>query len=252
MISDRILRNKIDKFEKRIGYHFKRKELLINAISHPSCFTKESKDFSKNYEVMEFLGDAILGFLISEMVFKRHPMNTEGEMSKIKSQIVSRRYLSEEAKRLEIGKLILIGKGEEKTGGRKKESILAATMETIIAAIYLDGGIRAVRRFVRSTFAGRVAELILKLGRQELMKGDSKSALQEFLQKKKESLPHYVVVREEGPSHDKIFFVEIRLHGRSLSKGKGRSKKEAEQKAARKALMKLLPFSHTQHRKEKF
>lgn len=227
-------------FEKKIDYRFKKKELLRRALSHPSYFYEENKGLKGHYEVMEFLGDAILGFLISEMVYKKKLLHSEGQMSKIKSYIVSRKSLYEEAKNLDLGKLILIGKGEEKTGGRKKESILAAAMEAIIAAVYLDGGMRAARAFIKGIFAEKVEQLVLQSASRGLMRKDHKSTLQEILQKKKEPLPEYVVVREEGPPHKKKFYVEMRLRECSLAHGVGNSKKEAEQKAAKKALSKLL------------
>lgn len=251
MISKSRWQEKIKKFEEQIGYRFKKKEWLWQAISHPSYFYESRKGDEGRYEVMEFLGDAILGFLISEMAYKTRLLNSEGEMSRIKSHLVSRQSLCDEAKKLKLGQLILIGKGEEKTGGRKKESILAATMEAVIAGIYLDGGMRAAKKFITGLFAQKMNQLVLESGTRELMKKDSKSALQEFLQKRKDPLPEYVVVGEEGPAHKKRFSVEIRLHGRSLSKGEGRSKKEAEQKAAKRALAKFLSRSSSQRPRKK-
>jgi ribonuclease-3 len=240
----------LSRFEKKINYHFKKKELLIQALSHPSYFHEENKERKGDYEVMEFLGDAILGFLISEMVYKMRMLHSEGEMSKIKSFIVSRKSLHGEAKNLELGDLILVGKGEEKTGGRKKESILADTLEAVIAAIYLDGGMRAAKAFINGIFRGKTEKLVLQSMSRGLIRKDNKSALQEILQKRKDPLPEYVVVREEGPSHEKKFFVEMRLSGRSLAHGKGRSKKEAEQKAAKKALAKLLSHSRSPRKRK--
>lgn len=227
------------KFEERIEYHFKKRDLLQQALSHPSSFPEQDKECPGKYESMEFLGDAILGFLVSEMIYKQGVSASEGDMSRMKAHLVSAKNLAVEAKKLEVGQLLIMGKGEEKTGGRKKESILAATMETIIAAIYLDGGMKAARAWVKKMFAKKIEAFLSSSENQDLFGADSKSALQEFLQKRKEPLPNYVIVREEGPSHEKKFFVEIRYGGRTIARGSGRSKKEAEQQAAKRALAKM-------------
>lgn len=249
-VSEKTWLRALDSFEKKINYHFKKRELLIQALSHPSYFYEENKELKGDYEVMEFLGDAILGFLVSEMVYKKRLLHSEGEMSKIKSFIVSRKNLSKEAKNITLGNLILVGRGEEKTGGRKKESILSATMEAVIAAIYLDGGMKAAKAFIKGTFAEKIEKIVLQSVSRGLIKKDHKSTLQEILQKRKDPLPEYVVIREEGPSHKKKFFVEMRLSGRPLAYGEGGSKKEAEQKAAKKALASIVSPSRSKRKRK--
>ena len=219
--------------ERKIRHRFKNKELLRNALTHASVLSEQENQAS--YEVLEFFGDSILGFAVAEMLYRKHADLSEGEMTRLRSALVSAKSLSAMARELDLGRFILFGKGEEKTGGREKESILSATFEAVIAAIYLDGGIMKIKKFLKERFEKKV-EMILRSGRKEYITRDGKSVLQELLHKRGEPLPEYVVVKEEGPPHDKKFYIELRVGGNPVACGKGRSKKEAEKEAARKAL----------------
>ncbi|MEW5807743.1 MAG: ribonuclease III [Acidobacteriota bacterium] len=226
------------RLEKRLGYKFKNREMMLGALSHPSSFQENEEGFGRNYEIMEFFGDSILNFIVSEMLYNKHRNLSEGKMSRVRSIIVSAKSLSDAARKISLGEHIILGKGEEKTGGGQKESILSATLEALIAAIYIDGGMANVKKVLEVLFEKKLSGLV-KARKSALIEKDSKSALQEILHKKGMGLPEYFVVREEGPDHEKRFFVELKIAGESVLEGRGRSKKEAEQDAARKALMAL-------------
>jgi len=220
----------MQKLIKNIGYEFKNKELLTMALTH-SSFANESKSNSQSYERLEFLGDSILSFVVSTNIYEKFTTLPEGAMSKLRAAIVCERSLEECAKAINIGEYLILSKGEELTGGRQRPSILADVFEAILAAIYLDGGIEPAKKFV-------ITHLKDTLEKAQSGKGifnDYKTALQEMMQRDDNNV-EYVHIKEEGPEHNKIFTVEINFMGVKLASGSGRSKKEAEQNAAKKAI----------------
>lgn len=221
---------------KRAGYRFSDLHLLDQALTHSSySYEYEASNPGRsipNYESLEFLGDSILGLVISEFLFLSYPDKKEGFLSKIKSQLVSTSQLSVLSEALTLGEFIKLGHGEEKTGGKNKKAILADLFESLLAAIYLDGGFKEARKFVLDQFKPSFEIL----ARGELKFLNSKSALQERLHEMGLEEPEYIVVAEEGPQHKKEFIVEVRTRSYTLSKGTGSSKKSAEQDAAKNAL----------------
>lgn len=218
-------------FEQRIGYTFQQRDLLTRAITHKS-YSHEARDQEVLHnETFEFLGDSVLGFVIGDMLFGHFPDLDEGALSKMKAYLVSATSLAEKARQYGMGDVLLLGVGEEKTGGRRKDSLLANLFEALLAAIYLDGGIEPVRNLIERTFR----EDIDRIDRQDLLFQDYKTALQELAQGKGLALPEYHVVGEVGPDHDKTFIVEVKV-GSLVARGEGSSKKEAQQEAAKRAL----------------
>ena len=184
----------------------------------------------KTNERMEFLGDAILEFVISENLYNKFPNKEEGFLTALRANLVNTVNLSKVAKKLGVGNLIKLSKGEEETGGRNNPSLLADTMEAIIGAIFIDGGIEKAKSFIEENILNNIEEIISKPLK------DAKSRLQEAVQARGYPTPKYMVVEESGPDHAKTFIVEVRINGKNLSKGRGKNKSEAEQKAAEKAL----------------
>ena len=218
-------------FESRIGYTFQQRELLRRALTHKS-YSHESKDLEvRHNETFEFLGDSVLGFVVGDLLFRHFPHLEEGALSKMKAFLVSAQSLAAKARDFGMGEVILLGVGEEKTGGRRKDSLLANLFEAMIAAIYLDGGIEAARQLIERSFVGDIE----RIDQQDLLFHDYKTALQELAQGRGLPLPDYAVVAEVGPDHDKTFVVEVKL-GSLAARGEGSSKKEAQQQAARHAL----------------
>lgn len=218
-------------FEQRIGYTFQRADLLRRALTHKS-FSHEAKDAEvRHNETFEFLGDSVLGFVIGDALFTHFPELDEGALSKMKAYLVSAPSLAAKARQFEMGEVILLGIGEEKTGGRKKDSLLANLFEAVIAAIYLDGGVEAARQLIERSFASDIRAI----DEQDLLFHDYKTALQELAQGRGLPLPEYIVVDEVGPDHDKMFIVEVKV-GSLFARGEGSSKKEAQQQAARHAM----------------
>ncbi|PWT87842.1 MAG: ribonuclease III [Acidobacteria bacterium] len=223
--------------EQKIQYTFQNKEILLRALTHRSFSHENPERMIKDNETLEFLGDSILGFIISELLFNTYSHQyTEGLMSKVKSYIISTEILSTKAREIGLGQHLLLGRGEEKTGGRGKRSLLANTFEAVIAAIYLDGGLEQTKNFVYRLFKGTMEDVVEK----DFHFNDFKSLLQEKLQGLGEIPPDYGVILEEGPHHQKIFHVDIRIRGVAVACGSGSTKKEAEQDAARKAYEQLL------------
>jgi ribonuclease-3 len=223
--------NGFSEFELRIGYTFERHDLLRRALTHKS-YSHEAKDTDvRHNETFEFLGDSVLGFVIGDLLFRHFPQLDEGALSKMKAYLVSAQSLAAKARALGMGEAILLGVGEEKTGGRKKDSLLANLFEAVIAAIYLDGGIEPARRLIERSFVDDIGAI----DQQDLLFHDYKTALQELAQGKGLQLPEYSVVGEVGPDHDKTFIVEVKL-GTLTARGEGSSKKEAQQQAAKHAM----------------
>ena len=210
--------------EKNIGYHFRDKNLLKAAVTH-SSFANENRGGLAYNERLEFLGDAVLQLVTSEKLFKENPDMPEGRMSKQRAALVCEDALAGYSKEIQLGDFMLLGKGEEATGGRNRPSILADAFEALIGAIFLDGGMDNAKRFVRRFLDA--AHTSLK---------DYKTLLQEIIQKNPGERLSYVVIGESGPDHDKVFNVEVHLNSNVIGKGTGKSKKQAEQAAAKEAL----------------
>lgn len=221
--------------EDVLGYRFKDVSLLSQALTHRSFVNENEQERLRNNESLEFLGDAVLGFLISARIFRHYPDLTEGELSKIKAYLVSAANLVRLAKDIRLGDFVRLSRGEEKTGGRKKRAIVVDTYEAIIGAIYLDGGVEAA-----SDFVGRQVDSFLEeLDLGQLTYGDFKSALQEQLHNLGRPEPVYRVVNEIGPDHKKTFVVQVVIQNEIVAESTGRTKKEAQQSAARLALESL-------------
>ena len=229
------LRDEFEDLQRGIEYRFRDRGLLEHAMTHTSRANEDVSGGVADNESMEFLGDAVLGFIIADMLFREFPTFNEGQKSKIKASLVSTTMLARQAEGLSLGDHLLLGRGEEKTGGRRKQALLADGYEALIAAIYLDGGIEQARAFIVREFGSLVAEV--KDG--GLAGQDYKSALQEHLQASEQPLPEYRVTGAIGPDHRKQFQVAVVVAGEALGEAIGPSKKEAEQEAARLALLKL-------------
>lgn len=220
--------------ETAMGYRFHNISLLQNALTHSSYANERYHDSLKSNERLEFLGDSILGMAVAEYLYRNFPNRPEGELTRMRADMVCEQALAEIAKRLELGKHLLLGKGEEQGGGRSRVSILADAVESVIAASFLDGGIEAVRGFIDRFVLCNVPVTRLHIT-------DHKTALQELVQQKKNQVLTYTLVGESGPDHDKCFVVEVDLNGKAVGKGTGSSKKRAEQDAARAAMELLFP-----------
>lgn len=227
---------KIKQFEKKIGYCFKDKELLQQALTHTSFAYENQKTVETDNETLEFLGDSVLGLIVADYLFATFPDLSEGDLSKLKSSVANTSSLSYFSKKIKLDKNLLLGKGEVKSGGRHKKTILAGAFEALTAAIYLDGGLEAARNFL----GNHLNVFFNKIDTSKFFINNYKSALQEHLQKENFPPPLYKTVTSTGPDHKKSFIVEVFLENKSLAKAKGSSKKNAEQKAAQKALKYFL------------
>lgn len=224
----------IKDLEAAIGYRFKDITLLQNALSHSSYANERWHDSLKSNERLEFLGDSILGMVTAEYLYRNFPDRPEGDLTRMRADMVCERALAVVAERIGLGQHLLLGHGEEQGGGRSRDSILADAVESVIAACFLDGGMDAARKFI-NTFV--LTEVPVK----KLRNADYKTALQELVQQKKNQVLSYALVGESGPDHDKQFTVEVSLNGKVVGTGDGRSKKKAEQDAAKAAIEALFP-----------
>jgi ribonuclease III len=215
------------RFEQLLGWSFRDDPLLEQALAHRS-WCAEHPEVASN-ERLEFLGDAVLGIIVTDHVFRTYPMLQEGQLAKVRASVVNADVLAEVATRIELGPCLWLGKGEDASGGRKKTSILSDAMEAIIAAVYLDGGLDATRGVVMGLFGDRIVDAASGPGGD-----DYKTRLQELAARRFEKLPRYQVV-DEGPDHAKRFFATVLIGGTPRGKGEGGSKKQAEQAAARAA-----------------
>ena len=215
----------LEEFQGKIRYYFNDKELLIEALSHSSYANEKRKGRNSN-ERLEFLGDSVLSIVVSQYLFEHFTHLPEGELTKIRASLVCEKSLYEFAKQIDLGEHILLGKGEENTGGRERVSILADAFEAVIAAVFLDGGLEAARRHILKFIPKDIDD------RKPVSFSDHKTILQEIIQKKVE----YKLVGQSGPDHNKAFKVQVRLNSNVIGTGIGRSKKEAEQMAAKEAL----------------
>jgi ribonuclease-3 len=225
----------MDDLTAALGYRFTNPALLDEALTHTSCANEAPPGTRADNEALEFLGDAVLGFVVADVLHRECPQYTEGQKSKMKAALVSTGALAAHAERLGVGQALRLGRGEEKTGGRQKPAVLADALEAVIAAVYLDGGVTAARACVRRI----VREDLAALRAQGSTGQDHKSALQEWLQAAGRPLPVYRVAGTEGPDHRKQFLVDVVIDGASRGVGVGPSKKEAEQEGARAALAAL-------------
>ena len=227
---DLILKN----LEKKLDYKFKNRDLLKEALTHSSFQKRSLKDKTANNQRLEFLGDSVLDLIVTESLYCKLTSFSEGKLTKVKSIIVSKDILAKWANHLSLGKYILLGKGEDLTGGRKKLSILADCFEALLGAIYLDSGLIKTKKIISSFIKEEIA-LIIKGKYEE----DFKTLLQEISQKNMKCLPEYFLIKEKGPDHKKIFCIEVKLKKITYGTGAGENKKVAEQDAAKKALIKL-------------
>jgi len=227
----------IDSIQQTIGYAFKQPRLLEQALTHKSFVNEIKARGGQDNERLEFLGDAVLSLLVSDVLAGAFPESTEGELSKRKARLVSEAVLARVARRLDLGSVLRLGRGEELTRGREKPSLLADALEALIAAIYLDGGLEAARAFTLRAYGTDLAESRELEGFS--LGEDYKTRLQEWCQRHFDVLPLYVVIRESGPDHQKNFEVELSIRGEVVGTGIGRTKKEAEQRAARQAVERI-------------
>lgn len=219
------------RFYKQAGYLFQNAELLEQAVTHSSYTKEHHMPRTQCNERLEFLGDAFFDAIIGETLYDRFPTKEEGDLTKYRAEIVCEQSLAETGRRIGIGGLLRLGRGEERSGGRNRSSIVADAMEAVIGAIYEDAGYEEVRRQVLRLFAQRIDDAV-----QGKYHSNYKSALQEKLQQNGPTSITYHTLREEGPDHAKIFYVEVRVEGTAMGRGTGRSKSEAEQNAAKQAL----------------
>lgn len=221
----------ISELEVKIGYHFQNQLLLKQALTHSSYANEQKIRKNGDYERLEFLGDAVLELISSEFLFKEHPDMPEGKLTKLRSSLVCEPALAQCAKEIELGSYILLGKGEESTGGRYRDSITSDAMEAVIGALYLDGGFDTARTFILKFILSDIENRILFY--------DSKTVLQEMIQTKPNQKLVYELVDEIGPDHNKEFIVEAFLNDKKVGFGQGKTKKAAEQKAAYEAILYL-------------
>jgi len=229
------LRDEFEELQERVGYRFRDRGLLEHALTHRSRAAEDASGGVADNESLEFLGDAVLGLVVAEMLFRKYPHYNEGQKSKIKASVVSTLALARRAEQIKLGDHLLLGRGEEKTGGRFKQALLADGYEALIAALYLDGGLPAAAGFLER----ELTEAIESGAGEAVVGQDYKSALQERLQALGRPLPEYRVAAESGPDHRKEFTIAVVVAGEVLGTASGKAKKEAEQEAARLALDRL-------------
>jgi len=220
--------------ETAIGYQFHNIQLLQNALTHSSYANERWHNSLLSNERLEFLGDSVLGMLVAEYLYHTFPNRPEGELTRMRADMVCERTLAGAANRIGLGEHLLLGHGEEQGGGRNRDSILADAMESVIAACFLDGGIQAALKIVQQF-------ILVEVPVNRLHNVDYKTRLQELVQQKKNQVLSYSLVGQSGPDHDKKFDVEVALNGKTVGTGSGSSKKRAEQDAARQAIEKLFP-----------
>ncbi len=221
----------LQRLEERLGHRFERRELLERALTHRSYANEHGLE--TNYERLEFLGDAVLGLVAAEQLFDERPRRTEGALTRRKAHLVSARVLAERARALDLGALLRLGVGEERSGGREKSSLLADALEAVLGAVFRDGGYEAARRV-----AGRLLEEAREAS-ERVARRDAKTRLQELAQGRGWGRPVYREIASSGPDHEKLFTVECRVGSRALGVGDGRTKKQAEQRAAAAILAEL-------------
>ncbi len=219
-------------FEQKLGYTFRDKTLLRNALTHSSYANEHKKEGMGSNERLEFLGDAILGLVVAEHLYKTYPNRPEGELTKLRAELVCETSLAEVARYLDLGKVLRLGHGESHGGGSHRPSMLADAVEAVLAAAYLDGGMQVPRDMVH--------RLILQREIKTGGNGDYKTRFQELVQRNRDQVISYALVGQTGPDHDKTFLVEVSLNGAVVGSGRGSSKKRAEQDAAHEAIRRLF------------
>ena len=224
----------LTKLEQGLGYTFRNKALLENALTHSSYANENRERHLPDNERLEFLGDSILGFVVAEYLYRNFPDKPEGELTRIRADLVCERNLAEAAATIELGSYLLLGHGEEQGGGRKRDSIVSDAMESVIAASFMDGGFAAAKEIIDRLILSNIPK-----GRPRNF--DYKTAFQELVQRKKDQQIHSELTGESGPDHDKHFEVEVLLNGKAVGHGVGSSKKRAEQAAAEAAIEALFP-----------
>ena len=224
----------IKDLEAAIGYQFRNIQLLQNALAHSSYANERWHNGLLSNERLEFLGDSVLGMLVAEYLYRTFPDRPEGELTRMRADMVCEQTLAAVANRIGLGEHLLLGHGEERLGGRSRESILADAVESVIAACFLDGGLNAAAKFVQQF-------ILVEVPVKKLNNVDYKTSLQELVQQKKNQVLSYALVGQSGPDHDKQFDVEVMLNGTVVGRGSGRSKKRAEQMAAKSAMEQLFP-----------
>lgn len=223
----------LSSLEENLNYYFKDDSLLQQALTHSSYANENQLKITESNERLEFLGDTILNLIVSQYLYNKYLDYPEGELTKIRAKVVCESSLAYAARKIELGEYLLLGKGEEATGGRERESILADTCEAIVGAIYLDSDLEVTNKLLLEKFEEDIVNAVAK-GNLFI---DYKTELQENLQRGRQVVVEYVVNREEGPDHNKTFYMDILMNGKVLGTGKGRNKKEAEQMAAKKVLL---------------
>ena len=229
----------LDALQTTLDYRFHNPRLLEEALTHKSYVNEQRPPTGTDNERLEFLGDAVLSLVVSEQLAILLPHSPEGALSKHKARLVSESMLADVARRLKLGSCLRLGRGEELSKGREKDSLLADAVEAVIAAVHLDGGLEASRGVVARLFQQELSQVASQ--RHRPGENDYKTQVQEWCQRRFDSLPSYAVVRESGPDHDKLFEVEVSVNGEVVGRGTGRSKKEAEQSAAKQALQEGRP-----------
>ena len=224
----------IKDLEAAIGYSFQNITLVQNALTHSSYANERWHNSLMSNERLEFMGDSILGMVVAEYLYRNFPDRPEGELTRMRADMVCEQALSVVADRIDLGKHLLLGRGEEQSGGRKRASILADAVESVIAAVFLDGGMEAAKAFIHKF-------VLCDVPVTKLHNADYKTALQEKVQEKKNQTLSYTLVGESGPDHDKRFEVQVSLNGTVVGTGSGSSKKRAEQDAAKDAMERLFP-----------
>jgi ribonuclease-3 len=228
-------RKKLKPLQVQLHYVFQDPELLVQALTHRSYAHEHGEPGTIHNERLEFLGDTVLGLVLSHLLYRMFPDLSEGELSRLRAGLVNEQQLKQLAQGLKLGKYLRLGRGEEVTGGRKKSSLLADALEAVLGAIYLEGGYDQASQLIRKLYRPH-------LEADEAVSGpvlDSKTDLQEYCQGYLKITPTYEVIREEGPAHQKVFYVKVRIGNQVIGQGKGHSKKTAEQQAAERAMVKI-------------
>ncbi|HSR12796.1 MAG TPA: ribonuclease III [Thermodesulfobacteriota bacterium] len=231
---DKERKKALRELQKKFNYRFKSPALLNQSLRHKSYVHENLREEKQDNERMEFLGDAVLGLVIGHLIMDRYPDYPEGSLSRLRAAVVNETRLAEIARDLSLGDYLLLGKGEEMTRGRQKSSILASSLEAVLAAVYLDGGLKKAFKVITHLFS-----VPLDMAEKESFYQDFKTKLQEFSQEVLKATPRYVMVKEFGPDHRKVFGAKVLIQGKVAGVGAGKSKKEAEQRAAQKTLNKL-------------
>lgn len=232
---DRQRQQQLLDLQQRCGINMPHLSLLNTALTHPSYAFENRANPVESNQRLEFLGDAVLGLVVAEFLYRRFPNKTEGELTRMRAALVCEPTLAQVARKLDLGRYLLLGRGEELSGGRERPSILADVFEALCGAICLDAGLEAARKFILKHLSPAIKTL-----EAQRDYGDYKTVLQELVQRKYDENVSYLILDERGPDHRKEFVAGVKLHGRVLATGSGRSKKEAEQQAAKKALDEIL------------